>query len=337
MRSVGFPHLAFHIARKDWAEARHVVIALTLGLMVPALLVRFAPGRSDDFAKGLLAGLLAGAGFGYAQFCFLNERQRGTLEFLLSLPIEPRQPVLAKFVSLYSMVLFTVNVPGLLVPDLRLVYITNAAALSLATVFMATTVISDKPWASQIPIWFLLVFILPIQRLLERYYPNGLQLFETLTANPILLATFALLVSPLVVAVSVSIFHRKGAKVNENPLSRKVIGAVIEVHRILGPGLLESIYQDCLDIEFRLRRIRFEREKRIPLIYKDQDLRERLRIDFLVADEVVIETKSVHSLLPVHDAQVLTYLKLTGCKLGLLINFNVPVARDGIKRIVNRL
>ena len=167
MRSVGFPHLAFHIARKDWAEAPKVVVGLTLGLMVPALLVRFAPGRSDDFAKSLLAGLLAGAGFGYAQFCFLNERLRGTLEFMLSLPIEPRQLVLAKFVSLYSMVLFTVNVPGLFVPDLRLIYITNAAALSLATVFMATTVISDKAWASQIPIWFLLVFVVPIQRILS--------------------------------------------------------------------------------------------------------------------------------------------------------------------------
>ena len=124
---------------------------------------------------------------------------------------------------------------------------------------------------------------------------------------------------------------------NENPLSRKIIGAAIEVHRVLGPGLLESIYQDCLEIEFCLQGIRFEREKRVPLVYKEQTLSESLRIDFLVADEVVIETKSVQSLLPVHDAQVLTYLKLTHCKLGLLINFNVPLARDGIKRIVNRL
>ncbi len=212
MRSVGFPHLAFHIARKDWAEARRMVVGLTLGLMVPALLVRFAPGRSEDFAKGLLAGLLAGAGFGYAQFCFLNERLRGTLEFLLGLPIETRHLVLAKFASMYSMVLFTVNVPGLFVPDLRLVYMTNAAALSLATVFMAATVISDKPWASQVPIWFLLIFILPIQQLLERYYPDGLPAFETITANPILLASLALLISPLIVAVAVLIFNRKYAR-----------------------------------------------------------------------------------------------------------------------------
>ena len=212
MQWVGFPRLAFHIARKDWAEARRVILGLTLGLMVPALLVRFAPGRSDDFAKGLLAGLLSGVGFGYAQFCFINERQRETLRLLMSLPVEPRQLVLAKYVSLYSMVLFTVNVPGLFVPDLRLIYIANAAALSLGTVFMATTVISDKPWASQVPIWFLLIFILPIQRLLERYYPDGLGLFETLTANPILIATLALLCTPILVATSISVFQRRDAE-----------------------------------------------------------------------------------------------------------------------------
>ena len=208
MRSVGFPHLAFHIARKDWAEAKRVIAGLTLGLMVPALLARFAPGRSDDFAKGLLTGLIAGAGFGYAQFCFLNERLRGTLELLLSLPVAPRQLVLAKFVSLYSMVLFTVNVPGLLVPNIRLVFFTNAAALSLATVFMTATVLSDKAWTSQIPIWVLLVFILPIQRLLERYYPGGLPIFEAITAQPVLLAALGLIISTLLVVVSVLCFNR---------------------------------------------------------------------------------------------------------------------------------
>jgi hypothetical protein len=203
MRSTGFPHLACHIARKDWAEARWVVAGLTIGLLVPALLVRFAPGESEDFAKGLLAGLLAGAGFGYAHFCFLNERQRGTLGLLLSLPIEFRQLILAKYVSLYSMVLFTVNVPAVFVQDLRLVYITNAAAISLATIFMATTVISDKPWASQIPIWFLLVFILPIQRILERYYPDGLEAFEVISSNPVAVASISILLSSLLVIISV--------------------------------------------------------------------------------------------------------------------------------------
>ena len=178
---------------------------------MPALLVRFAPGRSEDFARGLLAGLLAGAGFGYAQFCFLNERQRGTLELLRSLPVDARQLVLAKYVSLYSMVLFTVNIPALFVPDLTVIYVVNAAALSLATVFMATTVISDKPWASQIPIWILLVFIVPIQRLLTRYYPDGLELFEAFVSHPVLLASLALVLIPVLVSFSLIVFQRKDA------------------------------------------------------------------------------------------------------------------------------
>jgi len=208
MRLAGFPHLAFHIARKDWAETRNVVLLLTAGLLVPALLVRLAPGRSDDFAKGLLAGLLTGAAFGYAQFCFLNERQRGTLELLLNLPIHPQRLILAKYASMYSMVLFTVNVPGMIVPDLKLAYMVNAAALSLSTVFMSATVISDKPWASQAPVWILLVFVLPIQRLLSRYYPPGLELFDAITASPLSLALVALLSVPVLALVSARLFAK---------------------------------------------------------------------------------------------------------------------------------
>ena len=212
MQSVGFPRLALHIARKDWGESRKLILTLTGALLVPALLVRFFPGRSEDFAKGLLAGLLAGTGFGYAQYCFLNERLRNTLDLLLSLPIEPRDLVLAKYVSLYSMVLFTVNIPALLISNLQLIFIVNAVALSLATLFMATTVISDKPWAAQIPIWLLLIFILPFERLLTRYYPSGLDLFRTLTSHPLLLATLALLWTPILIGVSVLVFHRQGAR-----------------------------------------------------------------------------------------------------------------------------
>ena len=191
MQSVEFPRLALHIIRKDWAEYRRMILGLTAALLVPGLLIVFFPVRSVDFAKGLLAGLLGASGLGYAQFCFLNERQRSTLDLLLSLPIEPHQLVLAKYASLYSMVLFTVNIPALLVPDLQLIFIVNTAALTLATIFMAATVISDKPWAAQLPIWLLLIFIVPSERLLTRFYPPGLDILRTIIAHPNLLATLA--------------------------------------------------------------------------------------------------------------------------------------------------
>ncbi len=124
---------------------------------------------------------------------------------------------------------------------------------------------------------------------------------------------------------------------DENPVSREIIGSAIEVHRELGPGLLESVYQECLAIEFRLKGIEFRREVQVPLTYKGCELRDPLRMDFLVANCVVVETKSVQSLLPVHDAQLLTYLRLTNHRLGLLINFNAATLRRGIKRIVNNL
>ena len=124
---------------------------------------------------------------------------------------------------------------------------------------------------------------------------------------------------------------------DENLLSKKILGAAIEVHRHLGPGLLESVYEECLAYELRQRGIAFERQKQIPLLYKGQNLNTNLRIDLLVENLVVVELKSVASLIPLHNAQLLTYLKLTKCKLGLLLNFNTELMKDGIKRIVNGL
>ena len=212
MRSNGFPALALHIARKDWRESRRILVLLTSGLLVPALIVRTAGEESRDFAMGLLAGMLAGTGFGYSQYCFLNERQRGTLETLLALPVRPFQIVLAKYASLYSMVLFTVNVPALLLPQPRLLYVTNAAALFLATLFMAATVISSRPWASQIPVWGLLLFVLPTRQLLERYYPAGLGPFEAVLSRPLALSTIAFLLVPLLAIGSTMVFSAKAAR-----------------------------------------------------------------------------------------------------------------------------
>jgi GxxExxY protein len=120
-----------------------------------------------------------------------------------------------------------------------------------------------------------------------------------------------------------------------NTLTAAIIGAAIEVHRILGPGLLESIYLACFQFELSARGLRFESQKLVPVVYKSIRLATMHRIDLLIEDSVVVEVKSVDALLPVHQAQVLTYLRLTGCPAGLLINFNVPRLTDGVKRLLN--
>jgi GxxExxY protein len=117
-------------------------------------------------------------------------------------------------------------------------------------------------------------------------------------------------------------------------ISERVISAAIEVHRTLGPGLLESVYELALAEEFHARGIPFERQTIIPIRYRDLVLDMGLRLDFLVGGELVVELKSVERLIDVHRAQLLTYLRLSGCKVGLLINFNVPVLKDGLRRIV---
>ena len=118
----------------------------------------------------------------------------------------------------------------------------------------------------------------------------------------------------------------------DNELTHAIIGAAIEVHRALGPGLLESAYEECLARELSLRGLQFERQKPVPVVYKEVKLDCGYRLDFLVEGKVVIELKAVEALAPIHDAIVLTYLRLSGCRLGLLINFHVPVLKDGVRR-----
>ena len=119
-----------------------------------------------------------------------------------------------------------------------------------------------------------------------------------------------------------------------NYLTGEIIGAAIEVHKALGPGLLESAYEECLCREFGLRQLHFKRQQAIPVEYKGVKLDCGYRIDFSIEDLVILELKSVDSLQPIHKAQLLTYLKLTGFKVGLLINFNVPVLKQGIRRLI---
>lgn len=123
----------------------------------------------------------------------------------------------------------------------------------------------------------------------------------------------------------------------ENEISEKIIGCAIQVHRELGPGLLESSYRECLYFELIQSGPLVEKEKPLPLVYKDVKLDCGYRLDLVVENKVVIEVKSVEALNDIHMAQILTYLKLSKCRLGLLMNFNVTLMKAGIRRVANKL
>lgn len=120
-----------------------------------------------------------------------------------------------------------------------------------------------------------------------------------------------------------------------NSLTRLIIGAAIEVHKVLGPGLLESTYEACLFYELNQKGLLVEKQKELPVIYKEVELEIGYRIDLIVENEIIIELKSVKEILPIHTAQLLSYLKLSNLNLGLLINFNEARLIDGVKRIIN--
>jgi GxxExxY protein len=128
--------------------------------------------------------------------------------------------------------------------------------------------------------------------------------------------------------------HHRGTEGTEklNEITGKVIGAAIEVHRALGPGLLESAYEECLCHELTLQKMAFERQKPLPVEYKGIKLDCGYRLDLLVENAVVVEIKAAEAIQPIHEAQLLTYLKIGEWRLGLLINFNVPILKDGIRR-----
>ncbi len=120
-----------------------------------------------------------------------------------------------------------------------------------------------------------------------------------------------------------------------NRITESIIGAAIEVHRDLGPGLLESAYENCLTFELVERGLKVEQQKPLPVVYREVKLDCGYRLDLLVEEAVIVEVKAVDRLAPIHKAQLLSYLRLSGCKVGLLINFNVKVLKDGIRRVVN--
>jgi GxxExxY protein len=121
---------------------------------------------------------------------------------------------------------------------------------------------------------------------------------------------------------------------HEEDLTEQIIGAAIEVHRELGPGLLESVYEECLCYELNTRQISFRRQVVLPLNYKSKQLDCGFRADVIIADKVLIEIKAVETVSELHKAQLLTYLRITGMKVGLILNFNMVVLKDGIVRLV---
>jgi len=123
----------------------------------------------------------------------------------------------------------------------------------------------------------------------------------------------------------------------ENEISKVIFDCALKVHKALGPGLLESAYEECLYYELKKAGLKVEKHKPLPLIYYDVKMEIGYRVDLLLENEVIIENKAVDALNDIHLAQILTYLKLSGCKLGMLINFNVTLIKDGIKRVVNNL
>ena len=120
----------------------------------------------------------------------------------------------------------------------------------------------------------------------------------------------------------------------ENEIARIVFESGLQIHKILGPGLLESAYEECLYFDLVNAGLKVEKQKSLPLIYKEIKLDAGYRVDFLIENKVIVEIKSIETLHPIHTAQVLTYLKLSGCKLALLINFNVSLFKEGVKRII---
>jgi len=120
----------------------------------------------------------------------------------------------------------------------------------------------------------------------------------------------------------------------EKNLTEKIIGAAIEVHKYWGPGLIESIYEKSLARELELRKIEYQQQVNLPLEYKGVQVGDSLRLDLIVKGKVVVELKVVKEFNPIHESQILTYMRLTECKVGLLINFNVPLLKNGIKRFV---
>jgi hypothetical protein len=208
MRLEGFPKLAVNIITKDWKEYKLPVFGIAGMTVITAVLTMIlSPG--SNFAKGTLIGVGFAGAYGLAQGCFFNERQRGTLMLLLSLPVTPVQLVLAKYASAFSMALFALNAPGMFLGDLRFVFYANMATLLLTSICMAATVLSDKAWAPQLPLWIVMIIMLPAPHLLRHRTSFLHESAHWLISHDASIAGFTLLLIAVIVYGSACIFAKR--------------------------------------------------------------------------------------------------------------------------------
>lgn len=192
-----FIRVACTLSRKDWDENKQPISIMATGLFIAAFLTAVDPGA--PFAKGLTLGMVSCSGYLFGQGCFANERRLGALDMLLGLPISAGQLVLAKYASLFSTTFLVINIPGLIHHNWILLFRTNALALFIATVLMATTVVSDKPWAPQVPFWILML-VLGLPKRLPLHW---------LSSNIDAAAAMFLLLIPVIIYLSAWIFQRR--------------------------------------------------------------------------------------------------------------------------------
>ena len=204
--SKGYTGTLVALTRRDWAEYSKAVPIIMVGLSLPVVMKLRGDGK-PDFVEGMLYSFIVCAGWIYAQSCFLNERLRGTLNMLLALPLRPFDLVVAKHLSIYSMVLITINVPLIMLRDWHLLLIANGSALFLATVILSSTVISTAPLAGQIPILFLLGLTFVSEDNLQTYYPPAVPILHWVTSHSGLLAAIGIAFSP-VIAISTALLFQ---------------------------------------------------------------------------------------------------------------------------------
>ena len=192
---------------KDWSEYGKAVAIITVFLAIPVIVKLRGKGR-PDFVQGLIYSFVLCAAWIYAQSCFVNERIRGTLERLLSLPLDPFELVVAKHLSIYTMVLVTINVPMVLLRDWHLLLLANAGALLLSTLILTSTVIWAHPFAAQIPVFVLIGTTFLTEDNLQAYYPPGLFALHWAMTHTTLLAVVAICVSPVIAVFAATIFKR---------------------------------------------------------------------------------------------------------------------------------